>query len=95
MLFLSIIVKRFYMQYTTLALGAAILLFAFYTALMSIKSPQELIKLKYMRAKMGQRAGTVVHTIAYIVVPLIFSLFILKAGIDGITITQFITGKVQ
>ena len=82
------------MQYTTLILGSAILLFAFYTAFMSIKSPQELVKLKYMRAKLGQKAGTTVHTIAYVVVPFIFSLFILKAGIDGITVIEFITGKV-
>ena len=82
------------MQYITLALGAAILLFAVYTTVMSLKSPQELIKLKYMRAKMGMKAGTIVHTIAYIIVPLIFGLFIVRAGIDGVTITQFITGKV-
>ncbi len=82
-----------FMQYTTLALGSAILLFAFYTAIMSIKSPQELIKLKYMRSKMGMKAGTTVHTIAYVVVPFIFSLFVLKAGVDGVTIVQFITGE--
>jgi hypothetical protein len=83
------------MQYTTLILGAAILLFAFHTAITSLKSPQTLIRLKYMRAKLGHRTGTVVHTIAYVVVPLIFSIFILKAGMDGVTITQFITGEVQ
>ena len=93
-MFLSVDIVNF-MQYTTLALGSAILLFAFYTAIMSIKSPQELIKLKYMRAKMGMKAGTIVHTIAYVVVPLIFSLFVLNAGIGGVTIVQFITGEVQ
>ena len=79
------------MQYTTLALGAAIVIFGIYTALTSFKSPEELIKLKYMRAKLGMKAGTVVHTIAYVIVPLIFGYFIISAGLDGVTIKQFIT----
>jgi len=79
------------MQYTTLALGSAIILFGIYTALTSIKSPDELIRLKYMRAKLGIKAGTFIHAVAYIVVPIVFGYFIVRAGIDGITITQFIT----
>jgi hypothetical protein len=79
------------MQYTTLALGTAIVLFGIYTALTSLKSPDVLIKLKYMRAKLGVTTGTVVHTIAYVVVPLIFGYFMIRAGIDGLTIQQFIT----
>ena len=79
------------MQYTTLALGTAIILFGFYTALMSIKSPDDLIRLKYMKAKLGIKAGTIIHTLAYVIVPIVFGYFIIRAGIDGVTITQFIT----
>ena len=82
------------MQYTTLALGAAIIIFGFYTALTSYRAPQELIKLKYMRAKLGMKAGTAIHTIAYVVVPLLFGFFILQAGFNGVSIVQFITGTV-
>jgi len=82
------------MQYTTLALGVAIVLFGIYTALTSIKTPEQLIKLKYMRAKLGMKAGTTVHTIAYVIVPLIFGSFIINAAVNGVTIAQFITGKV-
>ena len=81
------------MQYTTLALGAAIVFFGIYTALTSIKSPEQLIKLKYMRAKLGLRAGTIFHTMAYVVVPLVFGFFIIRAGINGIGIIEFITQK--
>ncbi len=81
------------MQYTTLALGAVVLLFAIYTTVMRFKSPQELIKLKYMRDEMGMKAGTIVHTVAYVLVPVIFSVFILKAGMNGVTIVEFITGR--
>ncbi len=79
------------MQLTTLALGAAILIYVIYTALMSYKSADELIKLKYMREKMGMKAGTIVHTIVYVVIPLVFAIFIIRAGINGITIVDFIT----
>jgi len=79
------------MQYSTLALGTAIILFGFYTALMSIKSPDELIRLKYMKAKLGIKAGTIIHILAYVMVPIVFGFFIVRAGVDGITISQFIT----
>jgi len=81
------------MQYSTLALASAIILFAVYTVIMSFKSPDELIKLKYMRGKLGATTGTIVHTLAYVIVPLIFGAFMLNAGLSGVSITQFITGK--
>lgn len=81
------------MQYSTLTLGTVIVLFGIYTIYMTIKSPNELIKLKYMRAKLGYKAGTAIHTLAYVIVPLVFGGFIINAGIDGITIQQFITGR--
>lgn len=81
------------MQYSTLILGFFIVFFGLYTTVMTFKSPQELIKLKYMRAKLGLKAGTIVHSIAYVVIPFLFGYFVLKAGFDGITITEFITGQ--
>lgn len=79
------------MQYTTLALGTAITIFALYTAIMSFKKPKELVRLKYIRSKFGDFWGMSIHTLVYVVVPLIFSFFMLRAGINGETIIQFIT----
>ena len=79
------------MQYTTLALASFIILFGVYTAATSIKSPNDLIKLKYMRAKLGMKAGTIIHTLAYVLVPFLFGYFMLKAGMNGVTIVGFIT----
>ena len=79
------------MQYTTLALGSAIVLYVLYTLVMTLRKPDELIKLKYMRSKFGQRNGTTVHTIVYVLIPLIFAYFMLSAGFRGETIPQFIT----
>jgi len=79
------------MQLTTLALGCMIVLFAIYTAISSIKKPTELIRLKYMQSKLGKKMGFTLHTIVYVVVPLIFAYFMIRAGINGETITQFIT----
>jgi len=81
------------MQYTTITLGAAIIFYASYIIYTSIKSPEELIKLKYMRAKFGATTGTIMHSIIYVVVPFIFGCFILVAGIEGTTIGEFITGR--
>jgi len=79
------------MQYTTLALASFIILFGVYTATTSIKSPDELNKLKYMRDKLGMKTGTIVHTVAYVLVPFLFGYFMFKAGANGITIQDFIT----
>ncbi len=79
------------MQYSTLALASSIIIFTIYTSYMTLKSPNELIKLKYMRAKLGVRSGTLIHTVIYIVIPLIFAYFMFKAGLNNVTIMQFIT----
>jgi len=81
------------MQYTTLALGTFIVLFGLYTAASSIKSPSKLIRLKFMRAKLGNQAGIIIHTILYVVVPVIFGSFMINAAINGVTIQRFITGQ--
>lgn len=81
------------MQYTTLALGFAIVFYSLYITYASFKTPSDLIRLKYMRDKFGLRAGTIIHTITYIIVPFIFGCFILSAGVEGLTIQQFITGN--
>jgi hypothetical protein len=81
------------MQYTTVALASAILLFGLYTLVVSVRVPNDLIKLKYMKSKFGEKAGFTVHTIVYVVVPFIFGYFMLMAGLNGETITQFITEK--
>jgi len=44
-----------------------------------------------MQSKLGKRMGFALHTIVYVVVPLIFAYFMIRAGINGETITQFIT----
>ncbi len=79
------------MQYTTIALANFILLFALFTAYGSVKNPKELVRLVYMRSKFGIKAGTIIHTLVYVLVPAIFGYFMLMAGFDGETITQFIT----
>ena len=81
------------MQYTTLALGTFIIFFGFYTATSTIRSPLKLIRLKFMRAKLGNKAGTIIHTVVYAIVPIIFGSFMINAAINGVTIQRFITGQ--
>ncbi len=79
------------MQYTTIALASFILLFALFTAYGTIKNPKELVRLVFMQAKLGKKVGLILHTLVYVIVPAIFGYFMMMAGIDGETITQFIT----
>ena len=79
------------MQYSTVALSAFIIIFSLYTLQLSIKNAEKQIRLVYMRNKLGKFWGTFIHTFVYVIVPLIFGSFMLNAGINGVTITSFIT----
>jgi hypothetical protein len=79
------------MQFTTIGLATFILIFSIFTAYGSVRKPKELVRLVYMRAKLGNTLGLVLHTIIYVVVPAIFGGFMMNAGINGESITQFIT----
>ena len=81
------------MQYSTLTLAGFIILFGIYTLIMTFKAPSEQVRLKFMRDKLGIKAGTLLHTVIYVIVPILFGWFMFSAGIDGISITQFITGE--
>ena len=79
------------MQFTTISLGLAIAIFVVYTSYMTITNPIGLPKLNFMRNKLGIKLGTSIHTVVYMVIPGIFAYFMIKAGINGETISQFIT----
>jgi len=90
--FISLTTESF-MQYSTLALSGFIILFGVYTLIMTFKAPLKQIRLKFMRDKLGVKAGTLLHTVIYAIVPVIFGCFMLDAGLNGMSITQFITGN--
>ena len=78
------------MDFVTIGLGVVIILFGLYTWIMRIKSPEKFGKLKAMKDKFGSTAGQTIHTIAYTVMPVLFGIVVIRAGINGLSIMQFI-----
>jgi len=80
-----------FMQYSTIGLSALILTFSVYTLFLSLKTPDKQIRLVYMKSKLGRFWGYFLHTFVYVLVPIVFGSFMLNAGINGVTITSFIS----
>ena len=77
------------MELSTIILGVTVALFGLYTFVVRIKAPDKFIKLSAMKDKFGNAAGTTIHTIAYSIVPLVFGGILVNAGVNGISIMQF------
>ena len=78
------------MDFITIFAGIIIITFGVYTFYARIQTPDKFAKLQAMREKFGHGAGTAVHTIAYSVMPLVFGGIIVNAGLNGISLMQFI-----
>ena len=79
------------MQYTTIGLGTVIVIFSIYTLYLSLTASDKQIRLVYMKSKLGLFWGTFLHTLVYVIIPIIFAGFMINAGLNGETITRFIT----
>ena len=71
------------MDYTTIGIGIFALMFGVYTCFVRLKSPDKFEKLKAMKEKFGEKAGTIIHTIAYTIVPVIVGISLILTGING------------
>ena len=78
------------MDFLTIGLGVVIILFGLYTSVMRIKFPEKSGKLKAMKDKFGSTSGQTIHTIAYTVMPVLFGIVVIRAGLNGLSIMQFI-----
>ena len=71
------------MNPVTVLIGLAALGFGIYTAYVRATNPAKLGKLKAMKKQWGEGAGKAVHLVAYTVVPIIFGIVMIVAGIRG------------
>lgn len=71
------------MNPVTILIGAAAIFFGIYTAYVRTTHPAKLGKLEAMKKQWGERAGTIVHVVAYTVVPIVFGIVMIVAGIRG------------
>jgi hypothetical protein len=71
------------MNYTTLAIGLLALLFGICTLFIRMKHPQTFSKLNAMKEKYGEKAGTLIHTISYTILPIIAGIIFIIIGFMG------------
>ncbi len=74
------------MDYPTTIIGLLALGFALFTLTLRLTNPTRLRKLEPLRAQLGKTAGTIVHEVFYIVLPLSFGGFCLFSGYKGVAL---------
>jgi hypothetical protein len=69
----------------TILIGVAALGFGIYTAYMRARNPAKFGKLAAMKKQWGEGAGNAIHLVAYTVIPIIFGIVMIMAGIQGVS----------
>lgn len=64
-------------------IGAAAIIFGIYTTYIRATNPAKLGKLEAMKKQWGEGAGTVIHVVAYTVIPIVFGIIMIIFGIRG------------
>ncbi len=80
------------MNWITVGIGILILWFGIFTAMLRQKSPEKFRQLEAMKEKFGDTPGKILHIFAYSMIPIIFGVFLLFAGLNGISLMQLVTG---
>ena len=81
------------MDVVTLGTGVVIILFGLYTLLARIKFPEKFAKLEAMKERFGRVGGLLIHTIAYIVIPVFFGSLLVVAGLNGVSLAEFFISR--
>lgn len=76
------------MDYTTIAIGAAVFAYGVFSGIMRFIKPSYFRKLEPMKKMWGERAGNVIHFIAYVVVPVVIGVGLVFSGIKGANIFE-------
>jgi len=71
------------MNWITISIGVFAVGFGIYSTFVRLTNPQKFGKLEAMKQKFGATAGTVIHTVAYSVVPIIAGIMFIIQGIRG------------
>jgi len=67
----------------SLGIGAASVAFGVYTLILRARRPDKFAKLEAMQKAWGRTLGTIIHVVAYSVVPLLFGVYAILAGLRG------------
>ena len=75
----------------TVGIGIVILWFGLFTAMLRQKSPEKLKMLDAMKQKLGDKPGQFLHILAYSIIPIVFGVYLLLSGLNGIPLIPVIT----
>ena len=71
------------MNWITIAIGVVALGFGVYSTYVRLKTPEKFGKLAAMRQQFGDIAGTIIHTVAYSVLPIVAGIIFIILGVQG------------
>jgi hypothetical protein len=71
------------MNLTTILVGVAAVAYGLYAAWARRKTPEKFRKLEPMKKFWGERGGLAVHFVGYTVVPIVFGVALIVAGVRG------------
>ena len=74
------------MNWITIGVGIAAILYGVYTLIMRVKAPEKFGKLEAMKKFWGERAGLVVHIVGYTLLPILAGILFVIAGIRGVAL---------
>jgi hypothetical protein len=79
------------MNLLTIAIGLLPFAYAVYVLILRLQGKDDkFMKLGPMKRKFGDKAGSIVHYIAYFLIPLIIGLVIIVSGIAGLDIVEIL-----
>ncbi len=67
----------------TIVIGFCFFGYGIFSGIMRVTKPEYFKKLEPMRRAYGEKAGSVVHFIGYVLIPIVFGIFLVVSGITG------------
>lgn len=71
------------MNFITMAVGALALGYGIFSGIMRKINPSSFKKLEPMKRRYGEKAGSVIHFIGYVAVPILFGIVAIISGYHG------------
>jgi hypothetical protein len=75
------------MNTITITIGFVIVAYAVTVFILRLKGKENFFKkLSHMKEKFGDKTGSIIHYVSYVLIPLIFGLIIIYSGCKGVSI---------
>lgn len=71
------------MNVVTTLIGIGVIFYGVYTLYVRVKSPSKLGKLEAMKKQWGDTPGSIMHLVAYSIMPLVLGAVVLVTGLRG------------